>query len=310
MSLRAHALALCLVAGACASRPPPPPAIETREVDLERPPEPRRSTPTSVAAADGALGPKPMPLAEASTDAAPAVKLVEAGSEPRRALRHTFRKSKQSLTIKARTRVKGANMPLPPMLVSAPMEWRIVEVNGAGDARFALTAGPFSSGAAGGVAGALGGLMGGGGAPDKVAGWGWLTSRGVMKEFHVEEGAADGDAPVETGDPFPDEAVGVGARWVVTSTVREKDGPVRQVSEYQLLGVDKKSARTKLSRTQTPMGQLDGSASATSSGELTFRFGEVYPTGRLEMTRTMTVNLPGLDGAALQLASEVTVAKK
>lgn len=309
MTARACAFALCLVAGACAARPTPPPAIETRDVDLDRTPEPRRSAAEPVAPPDGASGPRPVPLAEASTEAAPLVKLLESGAEPRRELRHTFRKVKQSLTIRARTRVKGANLPLPPMSLSAPMEWRIVEVNGSGDARFELTAGPFSGGASG--AGALGALMGsGGGAPGKVAGWGWVTRRGVMKEFHVEEGAADGDAPVETGDPFPDEAVGVGARWVVTSTVREKDGPVRQVSEYQLLSIDKRSARTKLSRNQTPIGQPDGAATATSSGELTFRFGEVYPTGRLEMTRNMTVNLPGLEGAALQLASEVTVAKK
>jgi hypothetical protein len=153
-------------------------------------------------------------------------------------------------------------------------------------------------------------MGGGGGAPEKIAGWGWMTSRGVMKEFHVEEGATDGDAPVETGDPFPEEAVGVGARWEVKSVVQEKDGPVQQVSVYELLKLDKKTAHTKLSRSQFPVGQDAGAATARSDGELVFRFGDIYPTGRLAMTRNMSLNLPGLEGSAIQLASEVTISKR
>ena len=314
MSSSARALGLCLVAVACASRPPPPPVIETQEAD----PFPRRAPGDSPAAAPaasptGVPAGSPAPGTDKPTAAAPVVTLLEPGAEPRRALRHVFSKHKQLLTIKANTRVKGANLPLPPISLTAPMDATVVEVAAGGDARFKLTAGPFASGGSGGgVAGALGGLMGGGGggAPDKVVGWGWVTPRGVMKEFHVDEGAVDGDAPVETGDPFPEEAVGVGARWEVTSTVREKGGPVAQVSVYELVSLDKKAVRTKLTRTQTPMGQADGAAAAQSSGELTFRFGDVYPTGRLEMTRNMTVDLPGLDGAALQLSSEVTISKR
>ncbi|MBE7485428.1 MAG: hypothetical protein HS104_36355 [Polyangiaceae bacterium] len=312
--------ALCLLAAACASKPPPPPVIETQEAQVgpkksaSETPDETRPTP-AVAQSPGGPAPAPTPLAGAETgpSAAPQVKLLEPGAEPRRALRHSFGKGKQLLGMKAKTRVKGANLPLPTISLSAPMEAQIVEVNKAGEARFKFQAGPFKSGtgAGGGVAGALGSLMGGGGgAPEKIAGWGWLTNRGVMKEFHVEEGATDGDAPVETGDPFPEEAVGVGASWEVTSVVQEKDGPVQQVSVYELTKLDKKAAHTKLTRTQTPVGQGDGAAVAKSSGELVFRFGEVYPTGRLEMTRNMSLALPGLEGSSIQLASEVVISKR
>jgi hypothetical protein len=319
MSSLARGAALCLLLAACASKPPPPPVIETQEAELgprqSKSEAPEKSAPAAATAESASAGAAPTPIAaaEGGGSSAPQVKLLQAGAEPRRPLRHAFGKGKQLLSMKAKTKVKGANLPLPIISLSAPMEAQIVEVNKAGEARFKFQAGPFKSGTGGGggVAGALGGLMGGGGgAPEKIAGWGWLTNRGVMKEFHVEEGATDGDAPVETGDPFPEEAVGVGASWQVTSVVSEKDGPVQQVSVYELTKLEKKAAHTKLTRTQTPVGQGDGAATATSSGELVFRFGDVYPTGRLEMTRSMSLALPGLDGSALQLASEVVISKR
>lgn len=305
-----------LALAACAAKPPPPPVIETQEAQIggaQRPPADEGLGAQAAGAGEsGASAGKPTALDATDTElqAGPAVKLLDAGAEPRRELRHRFGKNTQRLAMKAKTRVKGANLPLPTININAPMQAQIVEVNKAGEARFKFEAGPFKSGGGGGAA-ALGGLMGGGGAaPEKIAGWGWITSRGVMKEFHVEEGATDGDAPVETGDPFPEEAVGLGARWQVTSLVNEKDGPVRQVSSYELTSLDKKSAHTRLSRTQIPAGSTDETATARSSGELVFRFGEVYPTGRLEMTRNMKLDLPGLDGTTLQLASEVTIGKR
>lgn len=312
--------ALALALAACASKPPPPPVIETQEAELGRGQqtsagaEENAARPADTAAPSGpATAPTPLAAKEATASSTPEVKLLETGAEPRRPLRHAFGKGTQLSSMKAKTRVKGANLPLPTISLSAPMKAQIVEVNKAGEARFKFEAGPFASGSGGGggMAGALGGLMGGGGgAPKKIAGWGWMTSRGVMKEFHVEEGATDGDAPVETGDPFPEEAVGVGARWEVTSVVQEKDGPVQQHSVYQLVKLDKKAAHTKLARTQIPVGQAGGAAVAQSSGELVFRFGDIYPTGRLEMTRTMNLALPGLDATGIELASEVTISKR
>jgi hypothetical protein len=316
MPRRALALAALLGSTACAASKPPPPVIETQEARVgANHAEPSSPTTRPVAAPPTAGGPAPTPLPAAETPlgSAPQVKLLDAGAAPRRALRHAFAKGKQLLSMKAKTRVEGANLPLPTIALSAPLEARVIEVTKAGDARFQFQAGPFKTGAGGGggAAGALGGMLGGGGgAPEKIAGWGWISSRGVMKEFHVEEGATDGDAPVETGDPFPEEAVGVGARWEVESLVQEREGAMRQVSVYQLLRLEKKAVHTKLARTQTPLGDPDGGAKAESSGELTFRFGDVYPTGRLQMTRRMNLALPGLDASGIKLASEVTIAKR
>jgi hypothetical protein len=305
------ALAILALVVACASRPPPPPAIETQEAEIgpssTPPTPPRAKSEPKLGKVDPDL---PQHAGTSGTASSPEVELLEAGQAPRRELRHEFKKgTAQKLSIKAKTRVKGASVPLPTLSMSAPMDARIVEVNKAGEARFELSAGPFQTGGGGGgELGVLGGLLSGGGS-DKFAGWGWITARGIVKEFHVEEGAKDGDAPVESGDPFPVEAVGVGARWQVKSVLEEKGVPVQQTSTYELVKLDKKAVHTKVSRVQVPLGGGEGDA-ATSEGELVFRFADVYPTGKLELSRALALDIPGLDGAKLQMTSEVTIGKR
>ena len=297
---------------ACASKPPPPPAIETREAELgpsRVSPEPSGVEKAGPAAPIGE-SPGAKPGRPSGSATSPEIKLLEPGAEPRRELRHAFKKgTTEKLSIKAKTRVKGASVPLPTISMSAPMDAQILELSKSGDARFKFSAGPFKSGmGGGGELGALGGMLGGG-APEKVAGWGWITPQGVVREFHVEEGASDGDAPVENGDPFPLQAVGIGARWEVQSVLEEKDGSVSQTSTYELLSVDKKSVHTKVHRAQAPLGSSgnDAPGNATSDGELVFRFADVYPTGKLRMTRALKLDMPGLDGSALKIESEVTI---
>jgi hypothetical protein len=309
------ALSLAGLCVACASKPPPPPVIETQEAELA--PTKPRPEPSSIDSAGPAPtsvdvpGVKPGPTNGTATS--PEIELLEPGAEPRRELRHVFKKgSSEKLSIKAKTHVKGASMPLPSMSMNAPMDAQIIELSKTGDARFKFKAGPFkTSMGGGGELGALGGMLGNG-APEKIAGWGWITPQGVVREFHVEEGGNDGDAPVENGDPFPLEAVGVGARWEVRAMLEEKDGPVSQTSTYELLSVDKKAVHTKVHRVQAPLGSGGDSApgNATSDGELTFRFADVYPTGSLRMVRALKLDMPGLDGEGMKIDSEVTIGKR
>lgn len=307
-------------AAACASKPPPPPVIETQEAELGRPREPSgpsadAKAPPGAAVTQPGQTPTPQPIADLA--GGPDVKLLEAGAAPRRVLSHAFKKGdKQKLRMKAKTKLKGANLPLPTVGLDAPMDCRIVEVNATGEARFEFNAGPFktsTSGGGGGLGGMLGGAAIGAGAPEKVAGWGWITPRGLVREFHLEEGASQGDAPVERGDPFPKEAVGVGARWEVRSVFEEKGQSVQQTSMYELLKLEPKLVHTKVSRSQVPVGSADasGPGSASSSGELTYRLGEVYPTGHLSMSRALELDLTGLGGGPpIMMSSDVTISKR
>jgi hypothetical protein len=322
---------------ACASKPPPPPMIETEEAKLDPARGGPAGSPSATAAASskpddfslGSMfgtggGTKAAPSKSAGDDAPPAaspgppeVKLLAPGKAPLEQLRHSFRSGgKQKLEMKSKTRVTGASLPIPPISLNIPMESQIVEVNKAGEARFKFSAGPFQTGMGGG-GGALGGLGalfgggGGGGTPQKIAGWGWITQRGVIREYHVEEGAQNGDAPVETGDPFPEEAVGVGARWQVKQVLDEKDGPVEQTTVYELLSFEKKKklVTTRFERVQVPTGGSNAGAGEKSNGELVFHLGEVYPTGKLSMTRAMALDIPGMQGG-LKLASQVVISRR
>jgi hypothetical protein len=314
MKLRLFWLLAAFVFAACGGSKPPPPVIETQAAEIGPPqpkPEPEtepESAPTEIA---GDKGKKPeIPEPPAAAPGQPEITVLDAGKDPKKAIRHAFKKgARQKLSMKSNTRISGANLPLPSFVLDAPIEAKIVEVNAGGDAKFSYTAGPFKTKTSGG--GALGALLGGmggdgGGAPEKIAGWGWITPQGVVKEQHVTEGMKDGDAPIETGDPFPEEPIGVGARWEVKTILVEKGTKYRQTSTYDLLKLDARSVKTKVSRLQEP---LTGSTDpvAESSGELAYKLGQIYPTGRLSMTRDVQVAIPGADELGLKMSSEVTI---
>lgn len=312
---------LGIVAAGCGGRStPPPPVVETRAADIGPAREEPAPAPAPVAgpAETGAAEPVagegggPKPLGAPDTQAAsgqPEISVLDAGKEPRKQLRHKFKKgARQKLSMQSTTRVSGANLPLPSFTLDAPIEAKIVELNAAGEAKFSYTAGPFKTKTAGG--GALGSLLGGmgaaGSAPEKVAGWGWITPQGVIKEQHVTEGMQDGDAPIESGDPFPSDAIGVGARWEVRTLLTEKGTTYRQTSSYELLKMDARSVKTKVSRLQEPLAG-SGDPVAESSGELVYKLGQVYPTGRLSMSRDVQVAIPGADELGLKMSSEVVI---
>lgn len=305
-------LASAGLAFACASKQPPPPAIETQEAELSRPsaPEDPGTEPKAAAVvpAKSDAGQKPVAPSSSATQ----VTLLEPGAEPRREIRHTFvNGAKQKLKMSANTTVSGVNVAMPAISMTGPIDTQITELK-AGNARFKLTGGPFKTGTSGGgeLAGAMGSLLGRG-APQKIAGWGILDPRGFVTEFHLTEGGGMGEsAPVETGDPFPAEPVGVGARWEVKTTLQEKEGPVQQVSTYTLLKADKKLVRTQVARVQTPLNPDSEGGAAESSGEITFQLGGIYPTGKLNMTRKMGLPLALDQGGTLQLSSEVTISKR
>jgi hypothetical protein len=301
---------------ACASKSPPPPVIETQAAEIGGRQAEREQPAETTEPRVGKLGQQPAPEPAASAEPGPIsdqpqITLLEAGTEPRRVLRHKFKKgARQQLTMHSTTNVSGSPMPLPPFSLDAPLETTITEVNRAGDAKFSFRAGPFKTRAQGG--GGLGALLGGLGAsqaPERVAGWGWMTPQGVVREQHVTEGMQDGDAPVETGDPFPAEAIGVGARWRVRLVLAEKGKNYRQTSHYELLELGAKSIKTKLSRVQESLAGADQPV-AQSSGELDYTFGQIYPTGRLSMMRDVELPIPGAEQLGLKMSSEVTIKKK
>lgn len=331
MSMSKWALVWVLgCAAACAAKKPPPPMIETQaaEVGGQRDdadiaqgdvgtPPPQGGSDSPPVPVPAGEGPKPLetqgptPIAAGG---APRVTLLKPGSEPRRIAKHTFRKgAKQSVKFASTSKITGISLPLPNIEMKAPIDIRILEVQKSGDAKFSYSAGPFavSQGAGGGgLGGMLGGLAGGLGnkMPERVVASGWVTPQGIVREFNVEQGGQDGNAPVEVGDAFPNEAIGVGAEWQVDVTLDEKDGPINQTSVYELLSFAGNTVKVKVRRTQQPVGGTSGAGS--SEGTLSFTLGQFYPTGRSTMDKAMKVSIPGMDAASLRMQSEVNVTKR
>ena len=320
----------------CAAKKPPPPVIETQEAELggsdsERPiakkaPVLEPKTTAAPTPVDDDAAPKPRG-GTASVGSTPVVKLLEPGKAPRKVAKHTFRTgSTQKLMMRSKTRVSG-NLPVPTLTLDGPINVKITEVNGDGAGRFSLDAGPFKQGQSapkggGGLSGMLGGLLGGlgggaasamgGGPPEKIAGWGWVNPQGSVTEFHVTEGAGDDQAPVEVGDAFPTEPIGVGARWEVRVTIDDKDGPVEQTSTYQLVSFSGTTLKAKVKRVQVPASgsSSDDPGGGESEGLLTFHLGSLYATGKTTMQKALKLNLPGMDNAQFKMSSEVDIQKR
>ncbi len=332
MSVLRRACALGMAVGcvlACASKKPPPPMIETRAADvgvgrdeperepteLAKKPKPAQGSETVPVPAGEA--PKPLetqggPI-PAAGGGAPRVTLLKPGAEPRKVAKHAFRKgAKQRLKFASTSKITGVSLPLPDIRMSAPINIRIIQVSKDGDAKFTYSAGPFAVGQGGGaLGGILGGLAGGLGSkmPERVVATGWVTPQGIVREFNVEQGGKDGDAPVEVGDAFPKEPIGRGAEWQVDVTLDEKKGPVNQTSRYELLSFAGKTVKVKVRRTQQPVGgSADGAGS--SEGTLSFTLGGFYPTGRSSMDKAMNVALPGMGSTPIRMKSTVNVTKR
>lgn len=314
---------LAIALTACGTKKPPPPVIETQEAqigpDKEDPPsetpEVATTAPPATTAVNDGTAPKPLNTAGGSVGRDAEVTLLDAGKEPRKVAKHAFKTGgKQALMLVSKSRVTGAPVPMPPITMTAPMEIRILEVTGTGDARFSFKAGPFNMGGAPSAGGGLGGMLGGmlgGGPPEKVAGKGLVSPQGLITEFKVEEGARDDQTPIEVGDALPAEAIGVGARWQVKVTLDEKDGPVRQTSTYELISFKGNVLEAKVERVQEPEGGDESSpGGGRSSGTLKFKLGEVYPTGSMSMTKAFKLDLPGLSGSAMKMTSDVDIKRK
>ena len=317
------ALLLALLALGCGPKKPPPPVIETREVDLESRRQKAETSSTqngdsevpqldneSVVGEPGEDGPTPA-TATGGKLSTPKVELLNPGRAPRKKLMHIFGAGNgQKLFMSSNTKVTGANLPLPAMKLSGPIDTLIKEVKN-NEARFELSAGPFDSknSSSGPLGSLIDGMMGMS-APKKIVGWGWMTPQGIIREFHVTEGPEEG-APVEVGDAFPEEAIGLGARWKVRVVLHEKEGPVRQTSTYQLIRLKGKVAETKVTRVQVPMNAgADAKEKGRSSGTLHFTLGEIYPLAKMTMSRAIKLDLPGAGKTPLKFKSRMEIKKR
>jgi hypothetical protein len=233
------------------------------------------------------------------TDPAPhdRIDLRHAGNQPRRTLRHRFESGQhQELTVSLTTKVEGSGDAEgeAAWVVELPVVSHVEAVDGAGTARFRFELGPVRPEAIERLGGNADGAR-------LVRGLGGITARGVFTELRVGEPGQPTLARLasllELAVPLPEQAVGVGAIWLVAQRLDEEGEAIQQRTEFHLTNLEDDRFEVTLRREQKPVGS-SRTGVVRSDGRLRTSLGRVLPTGTLQMTTVADV--PGLGTIEIQ----------
>lgn len=214
------------------------------------------STETAASTGNASHNRSPAPRPKSSSAGKSAVKLLDAGSEPRVVLRlHPAIGDKQtmSMTIKMTMGISAAgkimpSMNLPAMVITMATEVKNIAANG--DINYDMTFDNATIAAdtntpppmAAAMKAALSGLSG-------MTGSGRISNQGI--NLGIEMKAPEGASPQLTqavsqmkesfsssSTPFPSEAVGPGAKWEYANRVRNQGMIMDQAMTFELVSID------------------------------------------------------------------------
>ena len=246
------------------------------------------------------------------------VTLLAPGAEPRRPLRYKIAANHKSLmdmtmTMGMNMNVGGSAMPmdLPPILMSATIDVTGVAANG--DITFDLefTKMGVGPGADPNIASAM---ETAGASIKGLKGTATTTNRGVTKSVKLDLSKLDAGMQQMMGQmtssvenvsaPFPEEAVGVGARWETRQALANGGVTMFQKAEYELTAVDATSVSMKIKIDQVAPAQafsnpampagVDTSLdkmSGTGTGTMTIRFDSLVPTSTVDTLSSMAMTM-------------------
>lgn len=200
----------------------------------------------------------------------PVVKLIEAGAEPRQALRlkpamglaqATKLRMVMGMSMKSEEMGEFPSPPMPPIVMSYTL--KAVSVSPEGDVGYdmAFTACGIEENAESpaemveAMKAALAPMAG-------ITGSGVVTARGFNKDIQIKipegvnaaaGGLMDGmkQQMSQMGTPLPEEAVGAGAKWTVTSKFKSQGLAIEQVATVELISLIDGVAKMKMSVEQT-----------------------------------------------------------
>jgi hypothetical protein len=257
------------------------------------------------------------------------VKLLSAGAEPRKILRlHPKAGDKQTaqLTIKMGMEMQmGENqapaMKLPPMVMT--METTVKDVSSDGDISYDVVISDVTvTDEPGGNPQMVEAMKTQVAAIKGLSGSGVTSSRGVSKKTEMKPPAgADGqtrqfmdqikESFANVGAPFPEEAVGAGAKWETRAPIRSQGLTINQSSSYQLLSIEgdrvsakvainQSAANQKISNPAMPNVKMDlVKMTGTSTGEATYDLTQLMPvSGNTDMHSELLMG--GMTGAQKQ----------
>ncbi len=254
---------------------------------------------------------------------APSIQLLSPGRPPRRRLRYAWRVGqREALALDLRTTAttqegsaSSARVPLPPVHIGIAIDPTAVTADG--ELKYAWRVTSTAVGAEEGTAESLvEGMRAEVAAVAALAGSGTVSSLGLTGEIAVDassvpEGGATGQMIEQVRQtlrdlpaPFPDEEVGVGARWQKLSDVGANGIPVHQTETFTLARVegDRGSVENVLAQTapaqalHTP-GMAPGAQAEMESmlvaADATTRFDLTRLVPQMHLVSTTTMVLSG-----------------
>jgi hypothetical protein len=240
-----------------------------------------------------------------ASSSATQTKLLDAGAEPRKVLRlHPSVGGKQTveMTIKMGMDIKAGEMPGNAMKLPAitmPLDLTVKNITPDGTITYELVMGDAKIAEEAGAAApmaemmktALGGLKG-------LAGTGTITDRGVSKGMEFKAAAGTNPQLKQTLDqmkesfstlswPFPEEAVGAGAKWEAKGPVKSQGMNADQDATYELVSVEGDRLTTKVNITQQAANQKIQSPAMPGKVDVTKMTGTTSGNCTLDLTQVM-----------------------
>jgi hypothetical protein len=244
------------------------------------------------------------------------VKLLEAGSGEKKPLRYALAKGQEATmtstgTIEMKTSVGGQEMPQKLPTMTSKMTATVTAISGSGDAAVGISyMGPSAKTPATGSAN--------------------INNRGIANTFDLTI-PADATAALKQQlegtrqkstqyfVPFPEEPVGVGAKWQVSQTITQQAMTIEQITVYTLKSRDGDAADMELAVTQSAAEQdiespqMPGmkihlkSFKSTGSGTAKVSFASLLcASAKFDMNTDMTMIVPQVGEMVQHMVTSMT----
>ena len=248
------------------------------------------------------------------------VKLISAGAAPRSALRYAVAadaKEHMDMNMNMSMSMDMGGMSVPAIAVPGVKigaDLAVTAVSPAGDLTYTMgfTGVIVEAGADPAIAAQLQGMSD---FMKTVTGSVTLSNRGVVRTANLDLGklansefaqilGSTSETLKNVTTPFPEEEVGVGARWEVRQALESGGVKMYQKTEFELVAIDGKTATLKTTVEQTaPPQSVSNPAmpsgaeiqlqkmTGTGSGALTVRLNGLVPTSNVNMESTMVMQI-------------------
>jgi hypothetical protein len=264
------------------------------------------------------------------------VTLITPGAQPRKAMRYTLASGRRDhmnmdMLMGMSMSMAGNQMPavqMPTMRMGADMA--VTTVTPAGEASFSLSFTELAWVPAPGVDPQVMAMLQSMPINAKeLQGTGTVSSRGVTHDVHLDLTKISNPQLAQTmgafsssmenlAMPFPEEAVGVGARWEVRQAAEANGMRTFQKYEFELVTMDENGCalKTKVEQSAPPQAMnnpalppgTDASIekfTGTGAGTMAIRWDSLVPTSELSMRSSMIINL-SVGGQSQQMSMDTT----